>query len=135
MLASVPTYRRKVSLRWITLRHEPTIGPRDDSSALHGKPDRVQSVPHDEVAVRLPDPRRDAIVGYRVLVGPVGDADPAAEIDQLHPNPEALRDLDRQLEHEPSRLHEVRRVELVRRDHGVQSEPGGPFRLETGVPG
>src|SRR5208282_4693570 len=67
------------------------------------------------------------------LLGPIGYADAAADVDELEADADGLRDLGCEFEEEPGRLDEIFRVQLVRGHHGMEAESPRSPRLQLPV--
>ncbi len=93
----------------------------------------VQAVCGDRRVVGRADARRDLIQVHGLLLGPVGDADPAAQVHKLAADAQLAPKLHDQLEQHARRLDKVLRVELVRGDHGVQAEAPHALLARSGV--
>src|SRR5262245_20611020 len=74
-------------------RHQVAVWAGDQPAAFHSEIERVQPIWHDDLVIGPPDALRDDRQIYLLLLGTVGDADPAAEIHNLHLYVESSGDL------------------------------------------
>ena len=103
------------------------VGAGHHPPALEKDLHRVEPGRHKEPLVFGPDLLGETLEIDRLLFGPVGDPDAAAQVDELQADPEPVFHLHGQLEQHPGRLYEIAALELVGNDKGVQPEAGGPL--------
>jgi len=101
---------------------EVAVRAGDHAAAFHGEAHRRESGRHERALVGGLDRLADVREVHGGLLGPVRDADAAAEVEKLDAHAHALLHLDREVEKHLRRLDEILGVELVRRHHGVQAE-------------
>ena len=108
-------------------------GAGDAAAALEAEGHVGQAVAGDALGVGPADALADGLEVDGVLLGAVGDADAAAEVDEVEPDAEPVVELGGEVEEEDGGVDEVLRVELVAGDHGVQAEALDALGLEHGV--
>src|SRR5574344_945460 len=113
--------------------HEIAVRPRDAASALHEELERLQSLRRHQLVVSGMNAGADALQVHRLLVRTVGNADAAADVDELEVDAELLVELADKAEQELRRVDDVLGIELVRSDHRVESEPRRAGRLQLRV--
>ena len=103
-------------------RDEPASRARDGAAALGHHGDVAEALRYHHLIVELVDALANCFEVDRLLFRAVGDADAAADVDELDVDAEAALKLDCQLKHELGREDEGLRAALVRSDHRVQAE-------------
>ena len=101
------------------LRDEIAVGTSDAAPALHEELERRRAGGGDRLLVRLLDAAPDVLEVHRLLVGPVGDPYPAADVYELELYPDLLAQLEDEGEQHLRGVDDVVGVELVGGDHRV----------------
>mmetsp|Transcript_95586 Transcript_95586/g.276077 ORF Transcript_95586/g.276077 Transcript_95586/m.276077 type:complete len:306 (+) Transcript_95586:285-1202(+) len=101
---------------------EETMRAGDVAPALGNDFHRSEPLGFDELRVDLADAVAHARHIHDRLLGPVRDADAAAEVDHLNPDAQLFVDLDGQAEQHPRRFQELVHLQATRDDHGVEAE-------------
>ena len=103
-------------------RDEIAVRSGDAASALHIKLKRLQALGDDDLVVPFFDAFADALKAHRLLIGTIGNADAAADIDEFELDAGLFGDFGHQRKEELRRIDDVFGIELVRGDHRMQAK-------------